>query len=208
MNFSLPPLLTLAPLMILWANLHGSFTLGLALLYIFAGFSVYQNFLQRNYTKCWRVVIVTSVVTASALLTPYGIAPAFMTVKLLSMKFTREYLVEWRSPIFQGRYFRLIYLVAILSAMPGLLMAELAVMHDQEIFALNMVPTSQTRSKAGPARITRINMSVMVGSFSSPAIEVTQSSSERNLARLNLSALRPEYSPAVREKEECGSLVY
>ena len=119
-EFSLPPLLTLAPLMILWANLHGSFTLGLALLYIFAGFSVYQNFLQRNYTKCWRVVIVTSVVTASALLTPYGIAPAFMTVKLLSMKFTREYLVEWRSPIFQGRYFRLIYLVAILSAMPGL----------------------------------------------------------------------------------------
>src|SRR5205814_10450264 len=37
-NFNLSLLPVLAPLMILWANLHGSFTLGLALLYVFAGY--------------------------------------------------------------------------------------------------------------------------------------------------------------------------
>ena len=85
-KFNLPSLLTLAPLMILWANLHGSFTLGLALLYVFAGFSLYHNIVQHNYTKCWRLLVVASVVTVSALITPYGISPAFMTHKAICYK--------------------------------------------------------------------------------------------------------------------------
>ena len=120
-NFNLPSLLILAPLMILWANLHGSFTFGLALLYVFAGFCLYQNIVQHNYTKCWRLLVVASVVTVSALITPYGIAPAFMTIDAIGYeiyKFT--YIAEWRSPDFQEHSFHLIYLVAILSAIAGL----------------------------------------------------------------------------------------
>ncbi len=119
-NFDLPPLLTLAPLMILWANLHGSFTFGLALLYVFSGFCLYQNIVQLNYRKCWRLVGVTLAVSISALITPYGMAPAFMTTKLLGMKFTHQYIVEWRAPDFQGSTFRLSYLVAIFSTLAGL----------------------------------------------------------------------------------------
>ena len=120
-DFSLPSLFTLAPLMILWANLHGSFTFGLALLYVFAGFCLYQNIVQHNYTKCRRLLVVVSVVTASAFITPYGIASVFMTVKLLDMKSALgNFITEWRPPDFQGHPFRLIYLVTILSAIAGL----------------------------------------------------------------------------------------
>ena len=118
-NFNLPSLLSLAPLMVLWANLHGSFTLGLVLLYVFAGFCLYQNIVQQNYTKCWRLLIVASVVTAAALITPYGISSAFMTTKLLDMNFTTR-IAEWRPTNFQQGRLLLIYLVAILSATAGL----------------------------------------------------------------------------------------
>ena len=120
-NFNSPSLLTLAPLMIFWANLHGSFTLGLALLYVFAGFSLYKNIVQHNYTKCWRLLVVASVVTVSALITPYGISPAFMTIKLFGIKSTLGHFIgEWRPPDFQEHPFRLIYLVTILSTIAGL----------------------------------------------------------------------------------------
>lgn len=119
-KFDLPSLLILAPLMILWANIHGSFTFGLALLYVFAGFCVYHNVLQRNYAKCRRLLIVTAVVSASALITPYGILPVFMTTKLMSMKFAHTFIIEWRQPDFQGNFVRLIYMVSILSVISGL----------------------------------------------------------------------------------------
>jgi hypothetical protein len=119
-NFNLPSSLILAPLMILWANIHGSFTFGLTLLYVFAGFCLYQNIVQHNYTKCWRLLVVTSVVTVSALITPYGIASAFFTTTLLGLNFTHTYITEWRPPDFQKYRILLIYLVAIFSAIAGL----------------------------------------------------------------------------------------
>ena len=120
-DFNLPSLLTLTPLMILWANLHGSFTFGLALLYVFAGCCLYQNIVQQNYQKCWRLLIAASVVTISASITPYGISTAFMTVKLLDMKSTLgHFITEWGPPDFQGHLFRLIYFVIILSMIAGL----------------------------------------------------------------------------------------
>ena len=87
-NFNLSSLLTLAPLMTLWANLHGSFTLGLVLLYVFVGCCLCQNIVERNYTKCWHLLILLLAVTLCASITPYGISPAFMTKELLDLKFT------------------------------------------------------------------------------------------------------------------------
>ncbi len=120
-NFKLPSVLTLTPLMILWANLHGSFTFGLALLYVFAGFCVYKNIAQHNYAGCWRSLAVASVVTASICATPYGISPVFMTIKLFEMKpILGRFIDEWRPPNFQVLGFHLIYFVAILTAIAGL----------------------------------------------------------------------------------------
>jgi hypothetical protein len=119
-DFSLPSLLTLTPLMVLWANLHGSFTFGLALLYVFAGFCLYQSILERNYTRCARLLLVTFVVTASALITPYGISAAFMTIEQLHLKFANSQVIEFRSPDFQRNPLLLIYLVSIFVALAGL----------------------------------------------------------------------------------------
>jgi hypothetical protein len=119
-NSNIPPALTLAPLMVLWANLHGSFTFGLALLYVFVGFSLYENIIRRNYTKCRQILVVVFIVTLCAMMTPYGISSAFMTAKLLEMKYTIAHVVELRSPDFQEYKFHLIFLVAILLAIAGL----------------------------------------------------------------------------------------
>ena len=114
-----PRLVILAPLMILWANIHGSFTFGLALLYIFSAFCLYQYFVQRDYTKCRRLAIVAATVTLCSFLTPYGMLPALMTTKLVSMKFVTSYIIEWQTPNFQESLYRPIYLVGILSAITG-----------------------------------------------------------------------------------------
>jgi len=115
----LPRLVILAPLMILWANIHGSFTFGLTLLYIFTAFCLYHYFVQRDYTKCRQLAIVAATVTLCSFLTPYGMLPALMTTKLVSMKFITNYIIEWHSPNFQESLYRPIYLVGILSAIAG-----------------------------------------------------------------------------------------
>src|SRR5450759_5028421 len=46
-----PSTALLCILIILWANLHGSFTFGLALLYIFAGFYCYEKIVQGDYVR-------------------------------------------------------------------------------------------------------------------------------------------------------------
>ena len=108
-----------APLMILWANIHGSFTLGLTLLYIFAGLSFLQNFVHHDYTRCRRLAVVVSAVTLCAFITPYGMLPAFMTTKLMNMKFALSYIVEWHSPNFQDALYRPFYLIGILCTIAG-----------------------------------------------------------------------------------------
>ena len=118
-KYDLPPLLTLGPLMILWANIHGSFTFGLLLLAIFSVCCLYHNFVQRDFAKCRRVVIVAAITAACAAVTPYGIMPAFMTTTLVHMKFASEYINELRSPDFHASTFILIYFVAIFLIVAG-----------------------------------------------------------------------------------------
>ena len=115
-NCSLPSWLTLTPLMIVWANLHGSFTLGLLLLDIFAACCFFQSLVLHDYPKCWRLVAVVAVVTVSAFITPYGFSPVSLTVKLLGMKGTISRLSEWRSLDFQQYWPQLVCMVATLSA--------------------------------------------------------------------------------------------
>jgi len=119
-EFDLSSLLTLALLMILWVNVHGSFTFGLALLYVFAGYNFCQHVVQSNYSKCWRLAILVLGVTLCASITPYGISATVMTREELDLKFASTHIAELRSPDFQNSPFQLSYFVVVLAAIIGL----------------------------------------------------------------------------------------
>ena len=107
-------------LMILWANMHGSFTIGLLLLYVFAGFSCYEKFVLHDYIRCRKIVLVSTAVSVCALLTPYGVHSALLILQLMNMKFVMAHTNEWLSPNFQAYPYFLFYLVALLAAIAGL----------------------------------------------------------------------------------------
>ena len=80
--------------MILWANLHGSFTFGLALLYVFAGYSCCERLVRRSYGRCRRTLYVVVAVTICALITPYGIYSALLTLETTKLKFAFNILMS------------------------------------------------------------------------------------------------------------------
>ena len=116
---SLPSLRTLVPLIVLWANVHGSFTFGLALLGIFAVVLFLRNIARRNYAECRHLILTVCIVSAGALLTPYGISPAFMTLELLDLKYTIPQIVELRAPDFQVSKNSLFFFSCIVAAVAG-----------------------------------------------------------------------------------------
>jgi hypothetical protein len=107
-------------LMILWTNMHGSFTIGLLLLYVFAGFSCYEKFVQRDYVRCRHIMLMLFAVSICALVTPYGVHSALLVLQLMNMKFAMAHTNEWLSPNFQEYPYFLYYLVALLTVMAGL----------------------------------------------------------------------------------------
>jgi hypothetical protein len=119
-DFKASSLLFFVPVMVLWSNLHGSFTFGLALLYVFSGFCFIQSFLRRDYAKCWPILAVVSVVTLASLMTPYGIYSALATIDLLDLKYTIPQIIELHSPDFQNDRVALIVFVATLLTVAGL----------------------------------------------------------------------------------------
>jgi hypothetical protein len=107
-------------LMILWVNVHGSFTIGLAFLYIFVGFSCHERFVHRDYKQCTKILFMVFVVSVCALVTPYGAESTLLVLQVMNMSFLQANIVEWMSPNFQVYSLYLCYLVAILAAMAGL----------------------------------------------------------------------------------------
>jgi hypothetical protein len=112
----LPSLRALVPLMVIWANLHGSFTFGLVLLYIFAGILFWQGLRRRDRAACRDIVLNVGIVSLSSLATPYGVFAAFMTLELLDLKFTIPRIVELRAPDFQEHRAHLFLFVGLLAA--------------------------------------------------------------------------------------------
>jgi hypothetical protein len=119
-EFKASSLFFFVPVMVLWASLHGSFTFGLALLYIFAGVSFIQRFLRRDYARCWPILAVVAAVTLAALLTPYGIHSALATRELLNLKYTSPQIIELHSPDLQNDHVALFVLLATLLTVAGL----------------------------------------------------------------------------------------
>jgi hypothetical protein len=95
------PSLWLAPLMTLWANLHGSYILGLGLAALFAGEALLA-------AADWRARFAVArgwalfglVMVGAAVLTPFGIEGLMLPFKLVNMS-ANAFIGEWHSPDFQ-----------------------------------------------------------------------------------------------------------
>lgn len=95
------PSLWLPPLITLWANLHGGFTLGLALAFVLALEEIW-NARARNETlkaaRSWAAFIGLSMICA--LITPHGIQGVLFTLQLMGSSYALDQIAEWRSPDF------------------------------------------------------------------------------------------------------------
>ena len=93
------PSLWLLPLMTLWANLHGSYLLGLALIGPFALEALCEAAAadRLRVLRDWTVFALACL--AAALLTPHGLDGPIYTVKLITMRSLPD-IVEWQSSNF------------------------------------------------------------------------------------------------------------
>jgi len=94
------PSLWLLPLMVLWANLHGGFTLGL-LLTIAAGLDAVIGAAasdRRRVAREWAGFLLA--VVAAACLTPYGPESMLVTFRVLGLGPALSIIGEWRPPDF------------------------------------------------------------------------------------------------------------
>jgi hypothetical protein len=110
----------LCTLMIFWANLHPSFTFGLALLYVVAGYSFCEKFVRRDYKRCRDELFAVIAVSVCGLITPYGIFSALLTLDTMKMRFTLQNVMEWHAPDFQQARIELFFIVACLMTITGL----------------------------------------------------------------------------------------
>ncbi len=81
------------PLMVLWANMHGSFIAGIALIVPFAAEAVLAAADRRKAAVAWVVFIAAGL--ACALITPFGVDGLLFPFKLLTMSDTAG-IGEWR----------------------------------------------------------------------------------------------------------------
>ncbi len=97
------PAARLAALMVLWANLHGGYLIGLALTALLAAEAVLLApdwRTRRRAAGGW--AFFGALAAGAALLTPYGLAGLLLPFRLAGMSFAMGQLVEWRSPDFQS----------------------------------------------------------------------------------------------------------
>ena len=96
------PSLWLVPLMVLWANLHGSYMLGFVLAALLAGEAVLlasDRGSRLRALRGWGLFGVFSV--GAAVITPFGLEGLLLPFKLTQMSYSSAVLIEWMSPNFQ-----------------------------------------------------------------------------------------------------------
>ncbi|MBV8937766.1 MAG: hypothetical protein JO095_18460, partial [Alphaproteobacteria bacterium] len=93
----------LALLMVVWANLHGGYVLGLGLAGLLAAEAVWLApdwRSRRRAARGWALFGALSL--AAACITPYGLDALLLPFRLAGMRFATAQLIEWRSPDFQS----------------------------------------------------------------------------------------------------------
>jgi hypothetical protein len=99
----------LVPIMLLWANVHGSFTFGLLVFYLFLGNALYEA---GDLRKLRRLLALFAGVTIAAVATPNGPLSALRTVQLMTAPALGN-IDEWYAPDFQNDRFHLISIVGL-----------------------------------------------------------------------------------------------
>lgn len=87
-------------LMVLWANLHGSFTLGLALGAALALDAVLLCPPRQQRAAAWRWAAFVVLAVVAAMMTPSGWKGLWYTVHVMRMTYALDSIDEWRSPDF------------------------------------------------------------------------------------------------------------
>jgi hypothetical protein len=91
---------SLIPLMLLWANVHASFTFGLLVAYFFFCPAIYKAYVNKDAGKLRHLFILLAGVTAAALITPYGPDSTLRTFRLMRISALSQ-IVEWSPPDFK-----------------------------------------------------------------------------------------------------------
>jgi hypothetical protein len=91
------PSLAYLLLMVLWANLHGSFTLGLALVAPFAMEALWTADKSARLTVLLHWLRFGLLALAAACMTPYGVESILVTVRILNLGTTLSDIGEWSS---------------------------------------------------------------------------------------------------------------
>ena len=98
------PSLWLLPVMTLWANMHGGFTLGLALVFAFALEAILAARQEQRVVplaKSWAIFLLLAI--ASSLVTPHGPQGILFTWEVLfNSSYALAHIGEWQSPRFHG----------------------------------------------------------------------------------------------------------
>jgi hypothetical protein len=90
-------------LMILWANLHGGYVVGLGIAALLGGEAV---LLAPDWSARFRVLrswtIFGALLVLAVLVTPYGIDGLLLPLRISQMSYSLAQVAEWRSPNFQS----------------------------------------------------------------------------------------------------------
>ncbi|MGY4602869.1 hypothetical protein ACVW16_001281 [Bradyrhizobium sp. USDA 4474] len=108
------PSLMLLPVMTLWANVHGSFVVGLALTVALATEALFECPRSERLlaARRWAVFFVAAV--GAACVTPYGARPFLMDFQLIGAHEAKPYINEWRAVSFETAPITLFAVLALL----------------------------------------------------------------------------------------------
>lgn len=142
----------LLPLMTLWANLHGSFILGLAVGAALALDSVLNCPPGQRRGAAWRWVGFVGLSAAVAMVTPWGWHGLVYPVQVMSMTVALEVIGEWLSPNFHKPQVLELWLMLVLALacsgrmrLPWLRLlfmlglAHLALKHQRHVAVLGLI---------------------------------------------------------------------
>jgi hypothetical protein len=96
------PVPAMALLMVLWANLHGGFVIGLVLAALLAGEAMFDAKDTPSLLRAargWGLFIALTLLAALA--TPGGVSGVLLSFDLMRMPFALSMISEWKSPDFQ-----------------------------------------------------------------------------------------------------------
>ena len=130
----------LAPLMILWVNLHAGFALGPALILLF----VAMTFLDREWKKIGPLLLVFSICVAVVPINPNGFRMFSYPFETLSAPSMQNFIQEWLSPDFHQ--LRFLPLAALIIATFSAMALSPARPRPGELFGLAALTMAALRS--------------------------------------------------------------